>query len=79
MNAYGGVIHFSGNRYGGVMSFFGNPNPKISIFNTRRGFFFHYCCKLVLGTQKTMLQHVQSDIIHVFVSLEKRGMLFFSP
>ena len=56
------------------MSFFGNTNRKISRFNTRRGYFFHYCCKLVHGAvQKTMLKHVQSDIIHIFVCLEKGG------
>ena len=63
----------------GVMSFFGNLNSKISRCNTRRGYFFHYCCKLVHGTvQKTMLQHVQSDIIHLFACLEKGGICYFS-
>ena len=60
------------------MSSFGNTNPKISRFNTRHGYFFHYCCKLVHGTvQKTVLQHVQSDIIHIFVCLGKGGYVIF--
>ena len=80
MNDIGGVIPFQTIDGGGVMSFFGSPNPKISRFNTRPGYSFHYYCKLVHGTvQKTMLQHVQSDIIHIFVCLERGGMLFFSP
>ena len=75
MNAYRGrLFTFQTIDGGGVMSFFGNANPKISRVSTRRGYFFHYCCKLVHGTvQKTMLQHVQSDIIHIFVCLEKGG------
>ena len=40
--------------------------------------FLYYCCKLVHGTvQKTMLQHVQSDVIHIFVCLEKGGYVIF--
>ena len=75
MNAYREGHSLFRQSIGGVMSFFGNPNPKISRFNTRRGYFFHFCCKLVHGTvQKTMLQHVQSDIIHIFVCLEKGGV-----
>ena len=46
MNAYrGGSFTFQ--TIDRPMSFFGSPNPKISRFNTRRGYFFHYCCKLV--------------------------------
>ena len=78
MNAYRGSFTFQTINGGGVMTFFGNMNPKISRFNTRRGYFFHYCCKLVHGTvQKTMLQRVQSDIIHIFVCLEKEGYAIF--
>ena len=55
MNAYRGSHSFFRQSIVGFMSFFGNPNPKINRVNTRRGYFFHYCCKLVRGTvQKTM-------------------------
>ena len=71
MNAHRGRHSLFRQSIRGIMSFFGNPNPKFSRFNTRRGCFFHYCCKLVHGrVQKTMLQHVQRDIIHIFECLQ---------
>ena len=75
---WGGYSLFRQSIGGGHMSFFGNtirksadliPDADIFFF-----FIFNYCCKLVHGTvQKTMLRHVQSDIIHIFVRLRRGG------
>ena len=67
---------------GGDHEFFRQSESENQQINTRRGYFFYYCCKLVHGTvQKTMLQHVQSDIIHIFVCLEKGevNIFFLTP
>ena len=78
MNAYEGGHSLFRQSIGGGHEFFRHYKSESADLIPDADTFFHYCCKLVHGTvQKTMLQHVQSDIIHIFVCVEKGGYAIF--
>ena len=80
MNAYEGSFTFQTIDGGGHEFFFGNPNPKISRFNTRRGYFFIISVNSFMVQYRKQCFNMFKVTLFIYLCVWKRGgMLFSSP